>query len=242
MQSNKSSHLEFSFDKKILDQLDRKQKSKPSKSPSKKIVDFSRASQFKSRKKNLNYSLTPGKPSSEDYPSAFNIRRKMNEKRTDSKNAPAYTTLLYNLHTVHTNLLSFLTTERENMTQKPTFQPKITFKGKQMFEGTGKTVSERSEAWIDRKKDRLEKLKQETGKIREEELKQIMRPHKPLIYKDKPDVTSKVHVYTRSPVVDFSRIGKKMADREEGDQVLDGNGAYLGSTGELKTFIRNNFK
>lgn len=203
--------LEFSFDKKILDQLDRKSRIKQPKSKSKKVVDFSRVSQFKSRKKNLNCSLSPPrKDEEESYPNVINIRKKINNQKMDPDNVHPYSNLLYGLHTVHANLLTFLATERENMHVKPTFQPQITFKGKGMFEGTGKSVADRSETWIDKRKEHLELLKNKHKSIEEKELAETMKQHRPLVYKDNPNVASKITVYMGEPEVVLDGKNKKL--------------------------------
>lgn len=230
---------EFSFDKGILDNLDTKSKIQTQKSHNSKKVDYGRASQFKGRKKNLNYSLSPQPHSGEPYPSLHDIRKNINEKNIGPESVHQYSNQLYNLHTVHTNMLNFLATERENMTQKFTHQPKITYKGRHMFEDSDKTVVDRSEAWIDRRKQKLENLKQRTLETQQKELQMTMTQHIRPEYKQKPDIESKVKVYMQDPIVDTRRIqndAHTQTHSQGKEKTLQT--VYLATTGDIANFLK----
>ena len=156
---------EFSFDKNLLDVFEKTPSRNPNqanKSKDKKI-NYSRKSQFSRRRKEYN-SQSPHATTKQEYPSAFDMRKKANQKLLDPESIHPYSNQLHGLHTVHSNLMNFLATEKHNLAKKFPFQPQITYKGRLMFEGTGKSVADRSEAWIERKQQHLQKLVNEEQK------------------------------------------------------------------------------
>jgi hypothetical protein len=231
MQGSKG--LEFSFDKGLLDHLDQKPTTKEikGKKHATKGKDFARPSQFHARgRRNRPGSAEP----EEAYPSAFQVRRNLNAKAIAPENADAYGQQLYSLHTVHTNLLTFLATEREAMTQKHAFQPQITFKGRHMFEGTDKTVADRSEIWIERRDAKLKEAREALSAQKERDVMAATSPIRPVSRSPGPNVTSKLGVYweprqTRWP---------------QGDRPVSAGASrtmqtvYMASTGQLSEFIK----